>query len=126
MNSSFPNLLEPMQLGATPVRNRLFNPPHGTTLGHNGQVTDELIAYHRSRARGGAGLIILEGMTLHPTYGFPESFLYAGSDDIIPGMARLGEACREHDTPVFGQLFHAGRAVRLIILLCFSLYLTAG
>ncbi len=109
----FENLLQPIALGPTELPNRVFNPPHGTTLGHNGVVTDELIAYHQARARGGTGLIILEGMTLHPSYGYKESFLYAGSDDIIPGMKNLGKACRQLGTPVFGQLFHAGRAVRL-------------
>ena len=109
----YENLLKPIDLGPTTIRNRVFNPPHGTTLGCNGVVTDQLVAYHQARARGGVGLIILEGMTHHPSYGYKESFLYAGSDDIIPGMQKLGEACREFDTPVFGQLFHAGRAVRL-------------
>jgi len=52
-------------------------------------------------------------MTFRPSYGFEEAFLYAGSDDIIPGMNKLAKACRHYDTPVFGQLFHAGRAVRL-------------
>ena len=109
----FEQLLNPVDLGPTHIRNRVFNPPHGTTLGHGGVVTDELIAYHETRARGGAGLIILESMTVHPSYGFEDSFLYAGSDRIIPEMKKLGRACREHGTPVFGQLFHAGRAVRL-------------
>jgi 2,4-dienoyl-CoA reductase-like NADH-dependent reductase (Old Yellow Enzyme family) len=76
-------------------------------------VTDDLIAYHLSRARGGAGLIILEGMTVHPSYGFEESFLYAGSDRIIEGLNRLAQGCRAEGAPVFGQLFHAGRGVRL-------------
>ncbi|NNC98691.1 MAG: hypothetical protein HKN85_00775, partial [Gammaproteobacteria bacterium] len=105
---SEPHLLQPINLGPTRIKNRVFNPPHGTTLGCNGNVTDDLIAYHETRARGGVGLIIIEGMTLHPSYGFEEAFLYAGSDKIIPGLKRLGEACRRHGTPVFGQLFHAG------------------
>ncbi|MFT5111637.1 MAG: 2,4-dienoyl-CoA reductase-like NADH-dependent reductase (Old Yellow Enzyme family) [Parasphingorhabdus sp.] len=109
----FENLLQPISLGPIRIRNRIFNPPHGTTLGHNGVATEQLIAYHQTRARGGVGLIILEGMTVHPSYGYKESFLYAGSDDIIAGMQKLTMACREFDTPVFGQLFHAGRAVRL-------------
>ena len=79
-----------------------------------GVVTDDLIAYHRARrARGGVGLIILEGMTVHPSYGFEDSFLYAGSDRIIDGLNRLAQSCRTEATPVFGQLFHAGRGVRL-------------
>ncbi len=110
---AFKHLLEPIELGPTAIRNRIFNPPHGTSLGDNGTVTDELIAYHEERAKGGTGLIILEGMALHPSYGFKDAFLYAGSDDIIPGMKKLGKACRKFGTPVFGQLFHAGRAVRL-------------
>ena len=110
---TYKHLLQPIQLGPTRIKNRVFNPPHGTTLGHNGVVTDDLIAYHETRARGGVGLIILESMTVHPSYGFEEAFLYAGSDNIIPGLKHLGDTCRRHGTPVFGQLFHAGRAVRL-------------
>ena len=109
----YQSLLQALDLGPTRVRNRLFSPPHGTSLGQCGKVGDELIAYHRARARGGVGLIVLEGMTLHPSYGFEESFLYAGSDEIVEGLGKLGEACRAEGTPVFGQLFHAGRGVRL-------------
>ncbi len=109
----YEQLLQPLELGPTRVRNRIFNPPHGTSLSHQGTVTDDLIAYHLSRARGGAGLIIMEGMTVHPSYGFEESFLYAGSDRIIEGLNRLAQSCRDEETPVFGQLFHAGRGVRL-------------
>jgi 2,4-dienoyl-CoA reductase-like NADH-dependent reductase (Old Yellow Enzyme family) len=109
----YDNLLQPINLGPTPVRNRIFNPPHGTTLGHQGVVTEDLIAYHEIRAKGGVGLIIMESMTLHPSYGFEEAFLYAGSDRIIPGLKRLAQSCRAQGTPVFGQLFHAGRGVRL-------------
>ncbi|MDH3387965.1 MAG: FAD-dependent oxidoreductase [Gammaproteobacteria bacterium] len=109
----YEQLLQPLDLGPTRVPNRIFNPPHGTTLGHHGVVSDDLIAYHQARARGGVGLIIMESMTVHPSYGFEEAFLYAGSDRIIAGLNRLAECCRAEGTPVFGQLFHAGRGVRL-------------
>jgi 2,4-dienoyl-CoA reductase-like NADH-dependent reductase (Old Yellow Enzyme family) len=112
-NSMFENLLQPIALGPTRLRNRIFNPPHGTTLGHKGVVSDELIAYHLARARGGVGLIIMESMTVHPSYGFEDAFLYAGSDRIVDGLNRLATKCRSQGTPVFGQLFHAGRGVRL-------------
>jgi len=109
----YEQLLTPIDLGPTRIRNRIFIPPHGTTLGHQGVVTDDLIAYHETRAKGGVGLIIMESMTVHPSYGFEEAFLYAGSDKIIPGLNNLAKACRSEGTPVFGQLFHAGRGVRL-------------
>ncbi|MYB35465.1 MAG: NAD(P)-binding protein [Gammaproteobacteria bacterium] len=106
-------LLEPVWLGPVRAQNRVFSPPHGTTLGKNGTVSEALIAYHRERAKGGVGLIILEGMTIHPSYSFEESFLYAGSDQIIAGLEKLATACHPYGAPMFGQLFHAGRAVRL-------------
>ena len=109
----YEQILQPLNLGPTRIRNRIFNPPHGTTLGRQGVVSEDLIAYHLARARGGVGLIIMESMTVHPSYDFENAFLYAGSDRIIEGLNRLGERCRSEGTPVFGQLFHAGRGVRL-------------
>ena len=109
----YEKLLEPIQLGPCRIKNRIFNPPHGTTLSDMGRVTDDLVAYHEARAKGGTGLIILEGMTLHPSYGYKEAFLYAGDDQVIPGLHRVATSCHTYDTKVFGQLFHAGRAVRL-------------
>jgi 2,4-dienoyl-CoA reductase-like NADH-dependent reductase (Old Yellow Enzyme family) len=113
ISGMYEQLLQPFDLGPTRVRNRIFNPPHGTTLGHHGAVSEDLIAYHLARARGGVGLIIMESMTVHPSYGFEDAFLYAGSDRIIEGLKQLGQRCRSEGTPVFGQLFHAGRGVRL-------------
>ena len=81
-------------------------------MGADGLVSDELIAYHEARAKGGAGLIILEGMAFHPSFAFESAYLNAGRDDIIPGMTELSRACGAHGTAVFGQLFHAGRSVR--------------
>ncbi len=92
----FDNLLQPIELGPTGIRNRLFSPPHGTTLVHGGVVTDDLIAYHRTRARGGVGLIIIEGMMLHPSYGFEDWFLYAGSDRSNRPSRRQNSAHCDH------------------------------
>jgi len=111
--ASFPHLFTPITLGPVEIKNRIFSPAHGTSLGHDGCVAPDLIAYHEARARGGTGLIILEGMTLHETHGFPEAFLYAGDDAVVPGLADLARACQGHGCRVVGQLFHAGRAVRM-------------
>ena len=108
----YENLLEPIELGPARIPNRIFNPPHGPTLGSEGVVTDNLIAYHEARAKGGVGLIILEGMAFHPSFEFESAYLNAGRDTIIPGLKKLSRSCREYGTSVFGQLFHAGRAVR--------------
>ena len=87
------NLLEPIDLGPARIPNRIFNPPHGTTLGSEGIVTDDLIAYHEARARGGVGLIVLEGMAFHPSFEFESAYLNAGRDTIIPGLKKLTRRC---------------------------------
>ena len=109
----FPHLFSSANLGKVALKNRLIFGPHGTTLGHHGKVTEELIAYHEARARGGAGLIILESATVHETYAYPEQFIYLGSDECIAGIKKLTTRCHQYDCKVFGQLFHAGRAVRI-------------
>ena len=60
----FPHLFSPFQLRGQTVKNRLFFPPHGTSLVENGKVGDRLVAYHEARARGGVGLISISQFTL--------------------------------------------------------------
>lgn len=110
--NAYPHLFQPIRLGPVEIKNRVFSPAHGTTLGRDGLVTEEMIAYHAARAKGGAGLIILEGMNIHHTYRYPDIFLITDDDACIPGLKCLGEACHAEGCKVFGQLFHAGRAVR--------------
>ena len=55
----------------------------------------------------------MEGATIHETYAYPEQFIYLGSDKCIPGIKKLTERCHQYDCRVIGQLFHAGRAVRI-------------
>ncbi len=114
--TAFPHLFSPIQVGNVTLKNRLFSPAHGTTLGtRDGLVSTDMVRYHEARARGGAGLIILEGMNIHSTYRFPDMFLIADNDACIPGLSQLANACHGYDCKVFGQLFHAGNAVRATV-----------
>ena len=78
MSSDYPSLFKSGNIGSIKLKNRIIFGPHGTTMGHNGKVTDDLIAYHEARAKGGAGLIILESATVHETYAYPSQFIYLG------------------------------------------------
>ncbi len=109
---AFPHLFEPIDLGGHTVRNRLFFPPHGTSLGDQGVVGDRLIAYHEARARGGVGMIVVEGMSMHESFDIPSGYILAGRPEVIPGFSRLSEVVHRHDTKLLGQLFHPGVAMR--------------
>ena len=70
--SNFPHLFSPVDLGGlTDQKSALFFPPHGTSLVEDGKVGDRLVAYHEARAKGGVGLVIIEGMSMHPSFDNP-------------------------------------------------------
>ena len=60
-------LFSPLALGPIEIRNRVVSTSHQTSLVHDHLPTDDLIAYHRARAAGGAGLIVVEATAVHPT-----------------------------------------------------------
>jgi len=112
MSSRFPLLFSPLKVGSATIKNRIFFSGHGTRLaGGDRLVNDALIAYHHARAKGGAGLIITEVASIHPTAYLMGRTLQAYDDTCIPGFRKLAETCHEYDCRVFGQLFHAGREI---------------
>ena len=61
-------------------------------MAHDGHVTDRLIAYQEARARGGAGLIVIQVPGVHETARYTSHILMATSDDAIAGYAALADA----------------------------------
>ena len=58
---STPTLFEEAAFGPVTVRNRIVMPAMATLFGEeNGTVSPSLLAYYARRARGGAGLVIVE------------------------------------------------------------------
>jgi 2,4-dienoyl-CoA reductase-like NADH-dependent reductase (Old Yellow Enzyme family)/thioredoxin reductase len=75
-----------------------------------GMVTDKVIAYYTERAKGGVGLIFVEG-----TYFTPEGKGYVrqiglASQKQVEGLKRLTDAVHglKNDTRIFLQIHHAG------------------
>lgn len=94
----------PLQIGRQTIKNRIFRPAHATILGKGG-MTDALIAYHEARARGGAGLSIIEVGSVHPTTPLAIDLWKA---DLEAGYRKLGDMGRRHDMKIYQQLWHAG------------------
>ena len=110
MSEQFPHVFSPLTIRNVTVKNRIFSSAHGTMIA-SASVNDDLIAYHEARARGGAGLIIVEVASVHPTSRYSEHLLNAETDACIPGYQRLTERLKQHGCRVFAQLFHGGREI---------------
>ncbi|MDB5522305.1 MAG: NemA [Rhizobium sp.] len=106
---AYSHLLSPFVIGRVQLRNRVVFQPHFTALGHlDGMPSDELVAYHEERARGGVGLIILESMAIHPTGKMSRRFINAWDPGVVPGLARIADAVHAQGAKLFGQLTHGG------------------
>jgi 2,4-dienoyl-CoA reductase-like NADH-dependent reductase (Old Yellow Enzyme family) len=105
----FPNLFSPYRLRSTDFRNRIFSTGHDTYLPQGGLPSPALIAYQTARARGGAGLIIIQVVGVHETARYTGELLMGTEDACIPHYRKLIDAIHAHGTRVFVQLFHPGR-----------------
>jgi 2,4-dienoyl-CoA reductase-like NADH-dependent reductase (Old Yellow Enzyme family) len=102
----YDNLPKPLTIGSLTIPNRIARGAHtiGTPLVDD---SDDLIAYHEERAKGGVGLIILGIAGVHHTShtGVPVT-----NDRVIGGYQKLMSRIRPHGTKVFQHLWHAGPA----------------
>jgi 2,4-dienoyl-CoA reductase-like NADH-dependent reductase (Old Yellow Enzyme family) len=102
-------LFEPLTIRGCTLKNRIMSSGHDTTLPVDGTVNDALVAYQEARARGGAGLIVLQVSGVHETARYTNHVLMATQDASIAGYRRVAEAVHRHGTVLFAQLFHPGR-----------------
>lgn len=110
-------LFEPVNIGSMKLRNRLVMPPMGTNFSaEDGSVTQRAIDYYRERARGGVGLVIVEGAYVHPLGKGSSLQMSLTDDDKIPGLSRLAKAIQAEGAKAAIQLFHAGRQVSSMII----------
>ena len=109
-NSQFSHLLSPIRLGNVEVRNRMLTSAHSSGMYQHNRPTPQNNAYHAARAKGGIGLIIIQGTIVHPTsYGGNQSPV-AYLEETIPAWHELADAVHEHGTKIFVQLLHFGKS----------------
>lgn len=107
----YPGCFAPVRIGNIELSNRIFVPAHTTNFGRNHLPTDEHVAYHEARARGGAGLIIMESLRVHETsLGKPQG-LAAYDARCIEPLRKIADAVHRHETKILGQIIHLGRQV---------------
>ena len=112
---AYPRLFEPMQIGSLHLKNRIAMAPMETHLGEpDGGVNNDIIAYYRERAQGGAGLIMTEFTCVDGTDGFSSNVpqLRLDNDRYKAGHARLVAAIHAAGAKAVIQISHAGRQTK--------------
>ena len=106
--SRFPNLLSPIQVGPKRLRCRVLVTAHEIRLGDGRIPGPRYAAYHRARARGGAGLQITGCTAIHHTGGLGSGGALANVDDsIIDGYRMLSGAVHDEGGVILAQLGHS-------------------
>jgi 2,4-dienoyl-CoA reductase-like NADH-dependent reductase (Old Yellow Enzyme family)/thioredoxin reductase len=89
--SEFTKMFEPGRIGRLELKNRIVFPPMITRyMSEDGSISDRLIDYYAERAKGGAGLIVIEA-SYPRSSGYPGR-IYLNDDRFVPGLRRLVEA----------------------------------
>ena len=105
----FPYLFSPLKLGTVEVKNRISFQPHLTNLAVGNLPSERQMYYWGERAKGGAGLIITEELTVHPTDMAYEKLVDVYHAEVIPGFKRITDYVHQYDARIFAQLNHNGQ-----------------
>ena len=98
-------VFEPLKIGPVTVPNRVVRTAHGG-LEMSPRMTDDYIAYHARRGKGGCGLTILGAASVHQSSMlYPYGLFY---DGIVDDYRRLMARCEPTGMKVFAQLWHGG------------------
>jgi 2,4-dienoyl-CoA reductase (NADPH2) len=100
------NLLSPLPFGNNVARNRIVFGPHETNLGSGRELSLRHVAYYRRRATGGAGTIIIEEASVHPSDWPYERSPLASRCGI--GWAKIANALHVEGALAFAALGHSG------------------
>jgi len=101
-------LFSPLRIGPVVVTNRVVFSAHLTNYADDGLPSEQHAAYYAARAAGGAGLVITEEHSTHPTDWPYEKLIHGFRPEVIPGYRRITDAVHRHGTPIFAQINHNG------------------
>ncbi len=99
--STIDRVFDPVRIGGATAPNRIYVPAHFVALAPEAQGT-----YLAARARGGAGMVVIPGAFVHPSYAAPGPLPWTA--DWIPEIAKVIAPIQAEGAPAFVQLVHPG------------------
>jgi len=114
----FKKVFEPTSIGRMQLKNRIVLPPMGTGYAGKDAVSQRMLDYYEARARGGTGLIIVEGSPPGLQCARPQQ-VSLGDDKFIPEWRKLTDVGHKYNAKIAIQLMHStmenwdGKAVQV-------------
>lgn len=105
-------LFEKGSIGRLNTKNRIIMAPMGSNLGdEEGYVGNRFVHHYSQRAKGGAGLLIVEGAMIDFPRGNTLPYGIGLSDDrFLPGLSRLTDSIHQHGSLAAVQVQHGGKS----------------
>ena len=111
MRKELPRLLSEGTLGSLTLRNRIVMPAMDqNNCTEDGLISNRTLQHYEDRAKGGAGLLILETSAVKwPDGATSKHQPSLSSDAVIPGLEKLAERAHRHGARMIVQACHHGR-----------------
>ncbi len=110
MDMEFPCLFSPIKIKDMELKNRIVMTAMHLGYTPEGNVTDRLVDFYETRAKGGVGMIIVGGCPIDDQ-GSMAGMVRIDEDRYIPGLKKLTGAVRNGGAKIAAQLYQAGRYV---------------
>ncbi|MCB1884017.1 MAG: FAD-dependent oxidoreductase [Geminicoccaceae bacterium] len=109
MGQAFPHLFRPLDIRGTTLRNRITFGAHTANMAEDGLPGARHLGYYLERAKGGAGMIVVEPVPVMPEAVLTRGNFRVDDDALIAPMRRITEACRAEGAVMIQQLYHVGQ-----------------
>ena len=103
----FTHLFTPARLRGHTLRCRIVFGAHTANMAEGGLPGERHFGYYRERARGGAGMIVVEPTPPHPTAVLTRGNFLA-DDSVIPHFRRITDECHGFGAVMCHQIYHVG------------------
>lgn len=108
--AAFPRLFAPGKVGSLELPNRIvFAATSSELADQDGFVGDDLVEYYAERARGGAGLLVVEATYVEQEGKRLHHNAMLHDDCYIPGLRKVVRAAHAEGAKIAIQLNHGGR-----------------
>jgi 2,4-dienoyl-CoA reductase (NADPH2) len=104
----YPRLFSPVRVGPITLENRIVFAAHRTNYATDGLPSLRHAAYYAERAEGGAGLVIAEGQSVHPSDRPHEKVICGFDPEVVTAWRAVTDEVHSRGTPVFAQINHSG------------------